>query len=383
MLLFSALATFVNPLWVTPTPWTNDGYADYKPLHKYPRTGKAGLVKAFDWDAMILGSSRVDIAFDPTHPAFGDLRVANLALRGGTLPEHQAMLEFTTQREDIKLVILGIDLADMTSPINIPAGAGFEESPLADTGSDFEKQLRYLSGYSTFEMSVKSLNYRARDRLSAYTPQGHWIRNLDRRPLRTVLQYDSFMWANRFIDQRKRSIDINPKKVESLREIIRLCQRRNIRLILCFPPNHAAYLSVFRLKDDPDPGFRTDRELITRIIKEEAQSSDSAEISLWDFTDFHPYNCEALPPLDDPRRKLEMWADGTHALPLLGSIMLSRMLDHPLENPEAADYGVALTHDGVDARIESIAEGFERYRRDHPDDLAWVREHMDLWQRER
>lgn len=383
MILFSVLASFVNPLWVTPTPWTDHGFDDYKPIHKHPRTGKAGLIRSFDWDAVLLGSSRVDIAFDPTHPAFGDLRVANLALRGGTLAEHLAMLKFSSKHEDVQMAILGLDLTDMTWPIDIPPGAGFNESLLGETGSTFEKDLRYLSGYSTFAMSVKAVNYRSRGRLAAYTAEGHWIRNLDRRPLRTVLQYESFMWANRYIAARKQSIDINPNKVEALRGIIRHCYEKDIRLIICFPPNHAAFLSVFQLKDDPDPGFRTERELITRVIREEAEAAEKDEVPLWDFIDFHPYNCEALPPIEEPRRHLEMWADGTHALPSLGSIMLSRMLDHPLEDPEAADYGVWLVHDEVDARVTSIREGHERYRRDQPEDVAWVREHMDLWERDR
>lgn len=381
MLLAGILATWVNPLWVTPTPWSDAGFTDYKPIHKHPRTGKAGLIRTFDWDAVLLGSSRIDIAFDPTHPAFGDLRVANLALRGGTLCEHEVMLEYAVKNEPIQLAIIGIDLADMTSPINIPVGAGFDESPLGTVGDPFEKELRYIFGYSTLEMSIKSLNYRAKDRLSAYTDHGHWIRNLDRRPLRVVLQHDSFMWANRFIEQRRRSIDINPKKVESLRNIIKLCQEKNIRLILCLPPNHAAYLSVFRLKNDVDPGFSIDRELITRIIDEETSEAGTSSIHLWDFNDFHPYNCESLPPLDDPRKPLEMWADGTHALPSLGSIMVSRIMGFPIDNAKANSYGMELTTDLLDERQKQLKEGFDRYAKDHPEDLQWVREHMDQWEK--
>jgi hypothetical protein len=379
MLLFISLSTRINPLWITPTAWTDPSFADYKPIHKFPRSGKAGLIRSFDWDTVLLGSSRVDIAFDPLLPQWDKKRVANLALRGGTLSEHEAMLEYAAENEDLELAILGVDLTDLTNPVTIPAGSGFEESPLSKTGDTFEKELRYRCGYSFFEMSVKTLNYKARDRLSAYTPEGHWVRQLDKRPLRDVIQYVSFMWSDRFITQRKESIEVNEAKTESLRRIIRLCQKRNIRLILCIPPNHAAYLSVFRLKDDPDPGFRIDRELITRVIAEESNSDSTVE--LWDFNDFHPYNCEDLPPIDDPRKPTEYWADGTHALPSLGGIMLARMLGWPLESPEHASYGTKLDTSNLEERLKEIAQGYDRYRHEHPEDFQWVSDHMDKWER--
>lgn len=381
MLLFVTLSTRVNPLWLTPTAWTDSSFADYKPVHKFPRNGKTGLIRSFDWDTVLLGSSRVDIAFDPLLPKWEGKRIANLALRGGTLNEHLAMLEYASENEKLELAIIGVDLTDLTNPISIPPGAGFEESPLSDTGDVFEKELRYRCGYSFFEMSVKTLNYKARKRLSAYTPEGHWVRQLDKRPLRAVLQYVSFMWSDRYITQRKQSIDINPDKVEALHSIIQLCQQKNIRLILCIPPNHAAFLSVFRLKNDPDPGFRIDREVICRVVAEENAKDAGTPVELWDFNDFHPYNCEALPPIDEPRKPSEYWADGTHALPSLGKIMLARMLDWPLEDPAHASYGRKLESSEVEARLDEITAGYERYQNDHPDDHQWVIDHMDLWEK--
>ena len=369
MLLFVFLSTFINPLWVTPTPWTNAGFSDFKPIHKYPRSGKAGLIRSFDWDVVLLGSSRIDIAFDPKLPEWQGKRVANLALRGGTLSEHYAMLDYAAKNENLEMAILGVDLADLTNPITIPAGSGFEESPLSKNGDLFEKELRYLCSATFFEMNVKTLNYRRKDRLSAYTPEGHWIRQLDKRPPRDVIQYVSFMWSDRYIRQRKESIEVVQSKVDDLRNIIRLSQEKNIRLILCIPPNHAAFLSVFRLKDDPDPGFRIDREIITQVAAEENATTKGPPVVVWDFNDFHPDNCETLPPIDDPRAPMENWADGTHALPKLGYTMLARMLDWPLRNPADADYGTRLTPDSIDERIEELEAGYQRYQIDHPEDF--------------
>lgn len=381
MLLMTALNTWVDPLWVSTMPWSSKAYDDYKPIHKAPRTGKAGLVANGTWEAVLLGSSRVDIAFDPLLPQWKGKRVANLALRGGTLNEHLALLTYAANHQNLDLAIIGVDLADLTNPVTIPSGSGFEDSPLGG-GDAFEKELRYLSGISTFEQTLKSLNYRRRGKLAAYTPQGQWLRSLDKRPLREVLQYESFRWADIFTKQRKQSIQVNPKKVEALHAIIALCREKRIRLILCIPPNHAAYLSVFRLKNDPDPGFRVDRETFSRVIAEEAAAHPgSPVVDLWDFNDFHPLNCEAIPPIDNPRAPVTYWADGTHALPTLGTIMLSRMMGWPVDDPKGADYGRKLDLSSLDSRINDLTEGYERYKIGHPDDFKWIQEHMDKFTR--
>jgi hypothetical protein len=381
MFVMSVLNTWVNPLWVTPMPWSSKAFDDYKPLHKSPRTGKAGLIANGTWDAVLLGSSRVDIAFDPLLPQWQGKRVANIALRGGTLNEHLALLTYATEHQKLDLAIIGADLADVTNPVTIPPGSGFEESPLG-AGEPFERNLRYISGISTFEQTLKSLNYRRTGKLAAYTPQGQWLRSLDKRPLRVVLQYESFRWADRFTRQRKQSIEVSQKKVEALHAIIALCREKKIRLILCIPPNHAAYLSVFRLKNDPDPGFRADRETFSRVIAEEAAAHPEAPaVDLWDFNDFHPLNCEAIPPVDNPRAPVTYWADGTHALPTLGTIMLSRMMGWPVEDPKGADYGHKLDLSSLDGRLNALSEGYERYKIEHPDDFKWVQEHMDKFTR--
>lgn len=382
VVLVTFLNTWVNPLWVTSMPWSSKAFDDYKPLHKALRTGKAGLARAFPWDGVLLGSSRIDIGFDPVLPEWNGKRVANLALRGGTLCEHEAMLRFATRHQKLEFAVLGVDLADVTSPMNINPGTGFEESPLAKTGDAFERELRYAMGISTFSDTVKALNYRREKRLGAYTPQGQWVRLLDKRPMRAVLQFESFKWADHFAAQRRKSIQVNPEKIKSLRNIIALCREKNIRLYLLIPPNHATYLSAMRLNGDPDPGFRVDRsEFLKAITAETEGHPDAPPVQLWDFNDFHPLNCDPLPAAD--QQHTHFWADGTHAMPALGHIMLARMMDWPLPDPRGEGYGQVLVAGGLEARLNELDAGYARYQTEHAEDFRWVQEHLrDFMQRQ-
>jgi hypothetical protein len=375
LLLIAFFNTWVNPLWVATTSWSSPAFASYKPLHKALRTAKPGLARSFQWDGVMLGTSRVDIAFDPTLPEWEGKRVANFALRGGTICEHEAMLRYAVAHQQrLEFVVLGVDLSDLTSPVNITPGTGFDESPLAQNGNRLEREIRYVVGVSMFADAVKCMNYRRKGRLGAYTPEGQWVRQLDKRPMRTVLSHESFKWAGHFAAQRRKSIKVNPVKVEALRNILRLCREKNMRLHVCIPPSHAAYLSAMRLNGEPDPVFRVDRSQILAVLEEELAAHPGSKVELWDFNDFHPLNCDPLPGPEE--KHTYFWADGTHALPPLGHIMLARMMGWPVPDARGADYGVKLTPGGLEARLRQIDDGYPRYQTEHAEDFAWVREHL-------
>jgi len=392
VLLMSFLNTLVNPLWLTPMPWSDPGYADYKPIHKYPRSGKAGIVRSGKWDAVLLGSSRVDIAFDPLLPQWQGKRVANLALRGGTLSEHAAMLEYASEHQKLELAIVGLDLADLTNPVLISEKSGFEDSPLARGGDGIERELRYVAGVSTFFDTLKCINYRYKiipkkkkkapesdedqDSAGQYSAQGQWVRIIEERPMRVVIRKESYHFADVYTKARHQSMALVQPKLDDLHRIISLCREKNIRLILCIPPDHAVFLSSFHIRNDPDPDFRVDRTAFAKVIAEEtAAHPEASPVVLWDFADFHPLNCESLPPGEAVMG--HDWADGTHALPTLGKIMLSRMLDWPLVDGRGADYGMKLDVSNVDARVKQVAEGFERYKQEHPADFKWAEENVE------
>lgn len=373
VVLFTLVNTRVNPIAVTPTPWSDPGFREYRPIYRYQRTAKAGLLRSEPWSTVFLGSSRIDIALDPEHPDWGDTRTVNLALSAGTLPEAAAMFDYAAQRQDIGLTIVGIDLADLTSRFSLMHTAGFMESPLNRNGDKIERELRYYSGISTFEASIRAITARSSGKLPEYTPHGHRLRHRTPENVRHVLHRDSIPHAIRFVRERKAAYGLEPVKVDALRSIIDTAKQENCRLVIAIPPNHAAYLSVFFLENDPDPAFRLDRETITRLAAEaDAAYPDTPPVEIWDFNGFHPLNAEELPPESDPGAQMHWWMDGTHALKSLGDVMLARIMDWPGLEDSAADYGTRIDATTLDSHLDTIRAGYQQYRSTHPADWNWV-----------
>jgi hypothetical protein len=380
--VFAAFNTWINPLWVTPTPWTNDDFAEYRPIYRQQRTGKAGITRSHPWQVAFFGSSRADIAFDPLHPGWAGKPAVNLAVSAGTLPETAGILRYTVEHCPLETAIVGIDLGDICGSGSGIRTTGYMESPFNPKGDALERELRYVAGVSTFESSMKTLGYWHRRHdpgftLPEYTPQGHRLRHQDKDQVAAGMRRDAIPHAmkgsRRRVTLAERSGGIIPadtEKVRLTRQILADCKARKVALKIAIPPNHATYISVYHYSGDPDPAFSTDRTTLVKLVAESNDAHpDAPPAEIWDFNDYHELNCEPLPATGPDR--MHWWLDGTHARKALGDVMLARMMGWPLEGP-AATYGVKLTAENLPQRIESLKAGYLRFQKDHPDQFQWM-----------
>ncbi|BCX49868.1 hypothetical protein HAHE_37760 [Haloferula helveola] len=367
---FTALNTWINPLWVTPTPWTDTGFAEWRPVYRHQRTAKAGMVRAEDWQAAFFGSSRIDIALDPALPEWGDTKAVNLAVSAGTLPETSGILHYAIERDPLELAIVGIDLGDLMGAGSGIRTTGYMESPFNEKGDPFERELRYLAGISTFESSIRAMENRAEERLPEYTTQGHRLRHQEPDNVAKVIYRDSIPHAIRVV-RRRRTLEVepNPWKVACLQRILDDTKAKKCKLVVVMPPNHATYLGVYHYLNDDDRVHSTDRALMVKMLAESnARHPDAPPAVIWDFNDFHPLNCEPI-PTDGSR--MHWWLDGTHARKALGDVMLHRIMGWPIDG-EGQDYGIQLTAENLEDRYQQLRDGYERFRTEQPELWQWM-----------
>ena len=82
-------------------------------IDRDPSTGgraktASGLL-AGDINALMLGSSRVEVGLDPEHPLFDGFRAYDASLRGTNLYEISRVYDFALEHNDIELVVYGVD----------------------------------------------------------------------------------------------------------------------------------------------------------------------------------------------------------------------------------------------------------------------------------
>ncbi len=393
LVVFTAFNTWINPLWVTPTPWTDEKFAEYRPIYRQQRTGKAGIARSTPWKIGFFGSSRADIAFDPLLPGWEGKPAVNLAVSAGTLPETAGILRYTVEHCPLETAIVGIDLGDISGSGSGIRTTGYMESPFNPKGEVVERELRYVAGVSTFESSMKTLGY-WKDRhkedfvLPEYTPQGHRLRHQDKPKVAEGIRRDAIPHAMKGTRRREKlaeaaglangAIPADAEKMRLVKQILEDCKKHKVALKIAIPPNHATYISVYHYSGDPDPVFVTDRSALVKLVEESnAAHPGTPPAEVWDFNDYHELNCEPLPTTNEGR--MHWWLDGTHARKALGDVMLARMMGWPIEGP-GADYGVKLTEENLQPRLEGLKTAYLQFQKDHPDQFQWMIDGIDSYQ---
>lgn len=382
LVVFTAFNTWINPLWVTPTPWTDEKFAEYRPIYRQQRTGKAGIARSTPWKVAFFGSSRVDIALDPMLPQWEGKPAVNLAVSAGTLPETAGIVRYTLEHCPVETAVVGIDLGDISGAGSGIRTTGYMESPFNPKGEALERELRYVAGVSTFETSMKTLGYwnernEADFILPEYTPQGHRLRHQDKDNVAAGMLRDAIPHAMKGSARRLKlagseggSLPANAEKVRLARQILEDCKTHKVALKILIPPNHSTYIGVYHYSGDPDPVFLTDRSALVKLVEESNDAHPNAPpAEIWDFNDFHELNCEALPTT--AKGRMHWWLDGTHARKALGDVMLARMMGWPLEGP-AANYGVKLTAGNLQQRVDGLKSEYLEFQKKHPDQFQWM-----------
>ncbi len=368
LVLGLALNTWVNPLRVTPTPWSAEELEPYRAIEqRWNRTAKAGLAKSGDWQVGLFGSSRVDIALDPEHPSFGDRRVVNLGLNAALILENRAIFDyFLDHQAEVETVIFALDPGDLSSPPPPRNLTDFALSPLEPGADPVERELRYLAGGSTLAASAATLARASRDEPAEHTPEG-FRRHAPFPDNQRALIASLYLSTTYRVAKGRIDLDgVSEPKLAALDAIIERCRQRGIELILLLTPNHVLFQLAFPELGSPDPWFEGER----RLLAERAGDG----VVVWDFLDAHPLNADPLPPAGSPGH-MEHWIDLFHATPEVGAAMLERI------HGGAGDFGVRLgTPEAATARAAEVEAQLEDHAARHPDDLEFLRRSLEAFE---
>ncbi|MBB5352640.1 hypothetical protein HNR46_002888 [Haloferula luteola] len=372
LVAFFAANTRIDPLWVTPSPWTDPGFAPYKQIYRSLRTAKAGMVTAEPWDFAVAGSSRVAAAFDPTEPAWSGHHGINLGLWAGSITENAAMVAYALDHQpSLRRIFVGLDLNDFSSSYDLRSVTGFASSPLNPRNDNLEYDLRKYVGISTFTASIATWNSRRALEPAPFTPQGFWRNPIGGRGFRSMFRSDSAPVALRTAKSRRHTPEVSSVKMAAVRDILAAGRHHQVEITLFLTPDHAATAAIPAILEVQDPFFFTERSALTRLVAEENQAHpDTPPVSLWDFTGFDSANTEAIPA--GPTASAHWWIDGIHGSPKLGDLMISRMLQ-PSSTPSSQDnYGCILLPESLSSREREISLGYATYRSTHARDWEWV-----------
>lgn len=371
----------VNPLRVIPARCSLEVLEPFRDINRDVRTGKAGLVRYHQGvEIAIVGSSRFEIGLDPQGPAFQGHKTLNVAMAAGTLTETLAMVRYLVDRQpELRCLIFGIELGDLTSDDDSRTFTSFYASPLADTSFSVDRELRFLVGVTTLEQSLTTLGHAFRKVKSTRNPFGLWTEPEVHPDVRNYMaSHREVIFAEIPDLHGMRIRTAREAKINALRTALLELRQRQVRVCLTLPPEMALkqiHPTQDSIKAAP---WEVDRRAIFGLCREvnAVAIPGAPAVELWDFNTFHPLTTPGLPPVDNYQVGIPNWYDLGHFNTTLGNLMAERLFSKaPLAagQPLTEQFGLNVLAVGLEPYFEALKTGHARYCHEHSNDVAWVR----------
>ena len=374
LVLTTVLSTTVDPWRINAAPWAITALDASREISQARRVGKAALANRGTWQAVIIGSSRVEIGLDPTHPALPPHRCVNLAMSGAGLLENLTVAGYTLERNPLlKTMIFGIDPGDLHSAGDSRNSNHFYQSPFADNNHSLERDINQVIGWHSFTESIETLRRHWQGLRPKFSPLGQMLQPGDHENLRAFVES---MPLDGAADQwNLRPQILQQHKADLLAEFITRVSHAGIAMYIIIPPQHALK-QIHPTADRPDAmGWESDLQALREICsKANAIAAPAPPVQLWSFLSFNAFTSTPMPVPAASCQAVPGWFDLGHASSTLGNRVLDTLFaGHPGAAALPCPVGINL----LDGEWPVIRAGWIEAHHDfcvsHPQDAAWWR----------
>jgi len=364
--IVAALCWVIDPLAIYDSPRI-EGIDALKPaLKTRSRVFKTVKVVNGDWEAIIVGTSRAETAFDPHHPFFEGKRCFNAALGGQSYDESLALVQSAARGGKLRSVVAVLDFE--------VANAHYEGAP--DFVPDNYRPWRKASLAMSLDVLGQALRTPLhQDREELLRDQSLWLpdgRSVLPSPVGghralALVSESEYLGVNYFRGPALQFALATPSSqpMERVRALFAFAHAHNIGLTLVIAPSHARQLETIAAAGLWSE-FEAWKRMLVSIDAEEARTAGRPAFAIWDFSGYNEVTTEPFPALDD-RRAMRWYYDSSHATPAAGNRVLDR-----LSGKEDPSFGAMLTAANIESHLAETRAARARWRESYPRDSAEI-----------
>jgi hypothetical protein len=332
------------------------------------RQGKAVALQQCTYDVVIQGSSAAEIGLDPASALFNDKAAYNAALKASSMHELYRMARHTVQYQNPEAVVIGLDFYAFNQ------GQSFEEdyadSVLAES-INAGGLVRYLLSVKTLRASLVTVSWNVRGIAKGCTHNG---RN-------TVFQsYQQVRGIRGAFDFLQTRYMTNPNiygdyvlgagQLQDFENVLRLYAKNGVRVYLFVSPIHAALLTLIQELGLGAQYSAWERALVATVARVNADLDPAAQLVLWDFSGYNSITTEPVPA---EGTRMQWWRDPPHYQPIVGDMIIARLLDRDSAVTIPDDFGIRLTPANIESVQADRAVAALRYAQAVPAEIANTR----------
>ncbi|MBO0349489.1 hypothetical protein J0895_10285 [Phormidium pseudopriestleyi FRX01] len=344
-------SVFNNPIWV--------GFNQVKPeKDKQVRMFKAIDIIRIQPNMVFIGSSRTEFGLDPAHPALAEVQPAyNLGITGANIYEARRYFEHAiANNPELKQAAIGVDFFMFGQ--DKKNQDDFSEDRLLTSHITPQDKFNSIFSLGAIRGSLKTIraNQSSVNRVGYFYPDGR--RNTDYYVshiyggLQGVDIMGDLLRENDFFQSKKQGNPYEISHLEEVKNIVKLCQKKNIKCDFFISPSHVTHWESIRLSG------------AWQLFEE--WKRDLAQIApVWDFSG---YNSITTDPLSS---NMKNYIDSSHYRKEIGDLVLNRIWQYN-EDIVPKDFGVLLTPETVENHLKQIRENRKIWANNHPDVVEFV-----------
>ncbi|MDG4476296.1 hypothetical protein [Thiovibrio frasassiensis] len=333
--------------------------------------------------SIILGNSTAEAALAPEHAGFTNGPVYNLAIPGATMYEILRNFEHAQATRRLHTVLLSLDFSSFEI-YPVQQQGDFNEERLTTSDDAFSP---WISLYKTDLLSSLFSLEATKMSLATLRRQSEPDDCLDNgmRDWNILLKGminekgigASFTDTEEFLARGIAALPVEKRERESqervygyLQELITICYRDDIRLIVLIPPNHVRRNVLLNLTGMGEIWNAWKRKVVA-MNQVLAVKYGKEPFPVWDFSGPSSYTTELLPREGGKVGEMQWQWESAHYKRALGDLVLARVLPAGHALPEgAADFGEVLTSANIEAVFRKQAVALQKYIESHPQDVA-------------
>ncbi len=355
--IFGLFNIIIDPYGMMATP-TVVGINKSKPnQHKYIRLFKPIEVIRIKPKTIFIGSSKI-IFLDPRHPELNQHQpIYNFAIFGTNIEQQKRYFKHAlTNQPDLEFVIMGIDFFAFNDFNRKYAVLSNNDSDrLGKTNLLFRDLLNTNLSLDTFQNSINTFIFNVKNKpVSSDFINGMYVEK--RKPFNKNMLYhfQELIFNTMIEDQTYYRYQLSQKLLNDYREIINICQQRNIELIVFIPASHATDLEAIRASGQWLKFEQWKRELVNIT-------------PVWDFTGYNSITTEPI------KNQMNYFMDSYHPTKEVSDYMLNRMLNYQTQKIPH-DFGVLLTKVNLESQLRKIRSEHLKWANNNPDIVQLVQD---------
>ncbi len=341
-------------------------------LSAYSRVAKPIWMERYDYQRIAFGSSRTEIGI-PMHGTAWDQRgepSMNAAVSGADITTVAQLFRHANTVTPMHSAVIGLDFFMFNAYNN----GGYSYPKLLAPQNSTSTRLLRAAELSLLSQDILQASIRTLRKQSADDDKYHLSgqMNNERETLRALEKGYPAMFSH-FEDGFLRSTWTpcknsafvyaagNTDTFKQLNQILQDASKHSVELRLYIAPIHAQLLEALDAAGLWQQ-YEEWKRLLVAQVEAAQQQHPALDVQLWDFSGYHGYATEPLPPVDGKTR-MQGYIDSSHFSEQLGQHILKRMF----AESSTGDFGIQLSSLTIDQTIEQTRAAQQQFRSVHPE----------------